>query len=231
MILQSPVQLAAMIDHTLLDAAAMEADIRNLCRQAADYRFAAVCVTARWISLAADLLRGSGTRTAGVAGFPLGAVSPRIKALEAEELIMAGADEVDMVADLAAILAGDEKTLRKDIQAVQKICRMMKPAVTLKVIIESAALTQEQIIFACRVGQDAGVDFLKTSTGMHKAGGATAEHVRLMAQTAPRCKIKAAGGIRTTEQALTMIQAGASRIGTSASIQIVDGFQASADRL
>lgn len=219
-------ELAKYIDHTQLGATTVQADIRKLCREAKEYHFAAVCVTPRWVSLAADLLRGSGVLTAGVAGFPLGAVSPRIKALDAEEVIMAGADEVDMVADLAAILEGNEKSLRKDMEAVLKVCRMMKPAVTLKVIIESAALTDEQIVFACRIGQEAGVDYLKTSTGMHKAGGATAEHVRLMAQTAPRCRIKAAGSIRTAEQALAMIEAGASRIGASASVQIVESFQA-----
>jgi deoxyribose-phosphate aldolase len=222
-------ELAKYIDHTQLSATTVEADIRKLCQEAREYHFAAVCVTPRWISLSADLLRGSGVLVAGVAGFPLGAVSPRIKALDAEEVIMAGADEVDMVADLAAILEGDEKSLRKDIEVVLKVCRMMKPAVMLKVILESAALTDEQIVFACRIGQEVGVDYLKTSTGMHKAGGATVEHVRLMVQTAPRCKIKAAGGIRTAEQALAMIEAGASRIGASASVQIVESFQAPAE--
>lgn len=226
MTVRSRQELVKYIDHTQLSATTVEADIVKLCQEAREYQFAAVCVTPRWISLAADLLKGSGVLVAGVAGFPLGAVSPRIKALDAEEVIMAGADEVDMVADLAAILEGDPKALRKDIEAVLKVCRMMKPAVTLKVIIESAALTDEQIVFACRIGQDAGVDYLKTSTGMHKAGGATVEHVRLMVRTAPRCKIKAAGGIRTAEQALAMIEAGASRIGASASVQIVDSFNA-----
>jgi deoxyribose-phosphate aldolase len=229
MTVRSRQELAKYIDHTQLSATTVEADIRKLCQEAKEYHFAAVCVTARWVSLSADLLKGSGVLVAGVAGFPLGAVCPRIKALEAEEVIMAGADEVDMVADLAAILEGDQKALRKDIEAVLKVCRMMRPAVTLKVIIESAALTDEQIVFACRVGQEAGVDYLKTSTGMHKAGGATVEHVRLMAQTAPRCKIKAAGGIRTAEQALAMIEAGASRIGASASVQIVESFQPPAE--
>ncbi len=223
-------QLAGYIDHTLLRPTAVEADIRKLCQEAGQYQFAAVCVTAKWISLAADLLHASGVRVAGVAGFPLGAVSPRIKALEAQEMIMAGADEVDMVADLAAIIEGDEKTLRNDMEAVLRACREVKPPATLKVIIESAALTDEQIIFACQVGQSVGVDYLKTSTGLHKAGGATAEHVRRMAQTAPRCKIKAAGGIRTADQALAMIEAGASRIGASASVEILSGFRESAEQ-
>jgi len=226
---QTKKQLASYIDHTLLSSTTIEADIRKLCQEAIDYQFAAVCVTPRWISLAADLLRGSGVHVAGVAGFPLGAVSPRLKALDAQEVIMAGADEVDMVADLAAIIEGDQQALMEDMDAVLKVCRSVKPEVELKVIIESAALTDEQIIFACRAGQAVGVDYLKTSTGMHKAGGARVEHVQLMAETAPRCKIKAAGGIRTAEQALAMIEAGASRIGASASVEIIESFQAPSD--
>ena len=224
MIPRSRRELAGTIDHTQLGAATVQADIDKLCQEAKEYQFAAVCVTAKWVSPAADLLRGSGVKVAAVAGFPLGAVSARIKALEAEEVIMAGADEVDMVADLAAIIEGKEDILRQDMETVLKVCRGVQPAVTLKVIIESAALTDEQILFACRIGQAVGVDYLKTSTGMHKAGGATVEHVRLMARTAPGCKIKAAGGIRTAEQALAMLEAGASRIGASASVQIIEGF-------
>jgi deoxyribose-phosphate aldolase len=226
---QSKQELAARIDHSLLSPTAVEADIRRLCAEAAEYRFASVCVTARWVSLAADLLRGSGVRTAAVVGFPLGTSSPRLKALEAEEAVMNGADELDMVADLAAVVEQDERGLRRDLEAVWKVCRQMNPPVVLKVIIESAALTDEQIVFVCRIGQEIGVDFLKTSTGMHKAGGATPEHVRLMAQTAPRCKIKASGGIRTAQQALTMLQAGASRLGTSSSVQILQEFSPAAE--
>lgn len=225
MIPQSRAELAAFIDHTLLSSTTVEADVRRLCQEAIRYQFASVCVTPKWISLAADLLQGSGVKVDGVAGFPFGADSPRIKALDAQEVIMAGADEVDMVADLAAIIEEDTKTLWKDLEAVLKVCRSMKPEVTLKVIIESAALTDPQIVFACQIGQAVGVDYLKTSTGLHKAGGAKVEHIRLMTQTAPRCKIKAAGGIRTAEQALAMIEAGASRIGASASVDIIESFQ------
>jgi len=228
LIVKTPQELAALIDHTLLSPTAVQADIRRLCQEAIEHRFAAVCVTGKWVSLAADLLRGSGVRTAAVVGFPLGTASPRLKALEAQEAVMNGADELDMVADLAAIVEKDDKMLRRDIEAVWKVCRQMNPPVVLKVIIESAALTDEQIVFACRIGQEIGVDFLKTSTGMHKAGGATVEHVRLMAQTAPRCRIKASGGIRTAQQALAMLEAGAARLGTSSSVQILQEFASAA---
>lgn len=228
MTIQTVQELAALIDHSLLSSTAVESDIRRLCQEAIEHRFAAVSIAPRWVPLAAKLLRGTGVRTDTVVGFPLGAVSPRLKAIEAEEVIMNGADEVDMAADLAAILQGEEETLLKDIESVRRVCRRVSPPVVLKVIIESAALSEEQIVFACRVGQQAGADYLKTSTGMHKAGGAAAGHVRLMAQAAPRCKIKAAGGIRTAEQALAMIEAGASRLGSSASVQILEGFASAA---
>ncbi len=228
MIIKTPQELASRIDHTLLSPTAVKADIQRLCQEAMEYRFAAVCVTGKWVPLAADLLRGSGVKTAAVVGFPLGTASPRLKALEAQEAVMNGADELDMVADLAAVVEQDDKALRRDIEAVWKVCRQMNPPVALKVIIESAALTEEQIVFACRIGQEIGVDFLKTSTGMYKAGGATVEHVRLMAQTAPRCRIKASGGIRTAQQALAMLEAGAARLGASSSVQILQGFASAA---
>jgi len=131
-----------------------------------------------------------------------------------------------MVADLAAIIDGDSRYLLGQLQAVLKVCRSMRPAVLLKVIIESAALTDDQKIFACRIAQQAGVDFVKTSTGLHPAGGATLEDVKLMRESAPGCKVKAAGGIRTAEQAMEMLAAGAQRIGTSSGVRIVEEFKA-----
>ena len=177
-----------------------------------------------WVSLAADKLRGSGVKVCTVIGFPLGANTPKDKTLQAKVAITDGADEVDMVADLAAIIDADKQAVTKDIKAVLDVCRAFKPSVTLKVIIEAAALTNEQIVFVCEVANELGVDFVKTSTGFHSAGGASIEAVALMKQSAPRCKVKAAGGIRTCEDALKMIEAGASRIGASASIDIVNGF-------
>jgi len=157
---------------------------------------------------------------------PLGADTTKIKVAQAKEVIFAGADEIDMVADLAAIIQGDSRYLLGQLQAVLKVCRSMRPAVVLKVIIESAALTREQKKFACRIAQQAEVDFIKTSTGLHPAGGATLEDIKLIKETAPNCKIKAAGGIKTAKQTLEMLDAGAERIGTSSGVQIINQFRA-----
>ncbi len=156
---------------------------------------------------------------------PLGAETTKIKVAQAKETIFAGADEIDMVADLASIIAGDTRYLQGQIQAVLKVCRSMRPAVLLKVIIESAALSRDQKVFACEVAGRCGVDFIKTSTGMHPAGGATVGDIKLMKETAPNCKIKAAGGIKTAKQALEMLAAGAERIGTSSSVKIIKEFK------
>ncbi len=147
----------------------------------------------RWIPLAAEILRKTNIKIDGVVGFPLGGDSTKIKAAQAKEAIFAGADEIDMVADIASIIEGDSKYLWNELNSVLKVCRSMRPAVSLKVIIESAVLNEDQIIFACRVAQEVGVDFIKTSTGMNPAGGATVEAVKLMKESAPKCKIKAAG--------------------------------------
>jgi deoxyribose-phosphate aldolase len=219
-------QLAERIDHTLLSATATSEQIRQLCNEAKSYGFCAVFVNPRWIALVADELHGCKTMVGSVVSFPLGANSTKIKVAQAEDCIFAGADEIDMVADLAAIIEGDTKYLSSQIQAVLKVCRSMRPAVCLKVIIEAAALTREQKIFACRIANDTGVDFVKTSTSMNPAGGATIDDVKLMKEYAPHCKIKAAGGIRTAKQALEMLKAGADRIGTSSSVEIINQFRA-----
>ncbi|MBA7661698.1 Deoxyribose-phosphate aldolase [subsurface metagenome] len=173
-----------------------------------------------------EQLHGSKVKVGGVASLPLGADSTKIKVAQASDAIFAGADEIDMVADLAAIVEGDSKYLSNQLRAVLKICRSMRPKVLLKVIIESAALTREQKIFACRIADKCGVDFVKTSTGMNPAGGATVEDVKLMKEYAPNCKVKAAGGIKTAKQALAMLDAGAERIGTSSSVKIINEFRA-----
>ncbi|AQT67750.1 Deoxyribose-phosphate aldolase 1 [Anaerohalosphaera lusitana] len=218
-------ELAAYIDHTLLDPVATRGEIEQLCDEAIEYRFHSVCVLPRWTSLAAEKLRGSEVVVDGVAGFPFGADSAKIKAAQTKEVIMAGADEIDMVADLPSIIEGNSRYLRRDIQAVMKVCRSFRPAVVLKVIIEASALTEKQIRFACQECEDIGVDYIKTSTGMHKSGGASVEAVQIMAESAPGCKIKAAGGIRTADDAVAMIEAGASRIGCSASVRIIEEFR------
>jgi len=218
--------LASVIDHTLLDATTTKEKIEQLCQEAKTYGFHTVCVNGRWLPLAADLLAGSKVAVGGVVSLPLGADSTKIKVAQARDAIYAGADEVDMVADLAAIIEGDSNYLADQLASVLKVCRSMRPAVVLKVIIESAALSDEQKIFACRIAQGVGVDFIKTSTGLHPAGGATVEDIKLMKETAPRCKIKAAGGIKTARQAIEMLAAGAQRIGTSSGVQIMKEYNA-----
>jgi deoxyribose-phosphate aldolase len=215
-------QLAAHIDHTLLKATATSDDIRRLCTEAREYGFCAVLINNRWINLAADLLAESKVRVGAVVSLPLGGDTTEIKVASTKQAIMDGADEVDMVADLAAIIEGDRRYLRKQLTAVLNVCRAMKPVVLLKVIIESAALTKEQKIFACQLANRCGVDFVKTSTGMNPAGGATIEDVKLMKEYAPNCKVKAAGGIRTARQAVDILEAGAERIGTSSGVQIIE---------
>lgn len=218
-------QLAAAIDHTLLLPTATREDIERLCDEAIEYGFHAVCVNSRWVSTAADRLHGAGIKVAAVVGFPLGAESTQTKAAHAKDAIFEGADEIDMVADLAALVESDSKYLLGQLQAVLKICRAMRPPVVLKVILETAALTTDQKRFACRVAQMADVDFLKTSTGTHPAGGATVEDVALLRAEAPRCRIKASGGIKTAQQALDMLAAGAERIGTSHAVEIIRQFR------
>ena len=217
-------ELAGSIDHTLLEATATQEKIEQQCREAIDHGFHTVCVNGRWVPLVAELLADSKIAVGGVVSLPLGADSTKIKAAQARDAIYAGADEIDMVADLAAIIESDSNYLAAQLASVLKVCRSMRPAVVLKVIIESAALSDEQKIFACRIAQGVGVDFIKTSTGLHPAGGATVEDIKLMKETAPGCKIKAAGGIKTAKQAIEMLAAGAQRIGTSSSVQIMKEF-------
>ncbi|UCG47292.1 MAG: deoxyribose-phosphate aldolase [Phycisphaerales bacterium] len=218
-------ELAGRIDHTLLSATATAEQIKRLCQEARSYGFHAVCVNGRWVSQAAESLLRSTVAVAGVVSLPLGADSTKVKVEQARDAIFAGADEIDMVADLASIIEGDTGYLADQLARVLRVCRSMRPAVVLKVIIESAALKDEQKTFACRLAQQAGVDFIKTSTGLHPAGGATVEDVRLMKEAAPDCRIKAAGGIKTLEQALDMLDAGAERIGTSCGVQIMNEFK------
>ncbi len=219
-------QLADRIDHTLLSSTATSEQIKQLCQQAKDYGFHAVFVNPRWIALATEELHGCKVKVGSVVGFPLGADSTKIKAAQAQDYIFAGADEIDMVADLAAIIEGDAKYLSSQLQAVLKVCRSMNPPVCLKVIIEATALTREQKIFACEIVDKWGVDFVKTSTGMNAAGGAAIEDVKLMKEFATNCKVKASGGIRTAKQALEMLEAGADRIGTSSGVEIMNEFRA-----
>lgn len=219
-------ELAACIDHTLLSPTATREQIERLCEEAKTFGFHSVCVNGRWVPLVAEILTASKIAVASVVSLPLGADSTKVKVAQAREAIFDGADEIDMVADLAAIIEADSRYLSDQLAAALKVCRSMRPAVVLKVIIEAAALTTDQKIFACQVAEQVGVDFIKTSTGFHPAGGATIEDVRLMKQTAPKCRIKAAGGIKTATQALEMLAAGAERIGTSCGVKIIEELRA-----
>lgn len=219
-------ELAGYIDHTLLNPTATRRQVEQLCQEAKDYGFHSVCVNGRWVSLAADFLYRSRVAVSGVVSLPLGGDTTKIKMAQAQDAIYNGADEIDMVADLGSIVEGHSRYLSNQLRKMLKVCRSVKPWVVLKVIIESAALNEDQKIFASRVAQSVGVDFIKTSTGLHPAGGATPEDIKLIEEVAPRCRIKAAGGIRTAEQAVRMLSAGAHRIGTSAGVQIIEEYKA-----
>jgi deoxyribose-phosphate aldolase len=213
-----------MIDHTLLKADAREAQVGSLCQEAREYRFAAVCVNPAYVALCRELLEGTEIEVNCVAGFPLGATLSEVKAYEAQRAITAGATEVDMVLNVGALKDQKYDRVLQDIAAVAQSCHAR--GAILKVIIEAALLTDEEKIAACYVAQEAGADFVKTSTGFGP-GGARVEDVALMRRTVgPNMGIKAAGGVRTYSDALAMIGAGATRIGASAGIRIIQEARA-----
>ena len=214
--------IAKTIDHTLLKPEATAADIQALCREAKQYGFASVCVNTCYVKLASELLRGSGVKVCCTVGFPLGAMAPKAKAFEAAQAVADGAEEVDMVLWIGAPRQGNTAAVQADIEGVVNACH---PRAIVKVILETCLLTDAQIETACRLCVAAGADYVKTSTGFSTAG-ATAEHVALMKRAVGgRAKVKAAGGIRTYEDAKRMIDAGADRIGASAGIAIVEAAE------
>lgn len=214
--------IAKTIDHTLLKPEATAADIQALCREAKQYGFASVCVNTCYVKLASELLRGSGVKVCCTVGFPLGAMAPKAKAFEAAQAVADGAEEVDMVLWIGALRQGNTAAVQADIEGVVNACH---PRAIVKVILETCLLTDAQIETACRLCVAAGADYVKTSTGFSTAG-ATAEHVALMKRAVGgRAKVKAAGGIRTYEDARRMIDAGADRIGASAGIAIVEAAE------
>ncbi|MCF0145623.1 MAG: deoxyribose-phosphate aldolase [Eubacterium sp.] len=218
--------LAKYIDHTLLKANATEAQVIKLCQEARDNQFMSVCVNTCYVPLCAKMLANSGVKVCCVVGFPLGAMSTAGKVAEAVDAIKNGATEVDMVINVGAIKSGNWHFVKDDIEALAMACR---GKALLKVIIETCLLTDEEKVKACTVSKLAGADFVKTSTGF-STGGATVEDIRLMRQTVgPDMGVKASGGVRTYEDAIAMIEAGASRIGTSNGISIVAGQKNSAD--
>jgi deoxyribose-phosphate aldolase len=214
----SRAELAALIDHTLLAPGAVPGDIEALCREAAELRTASVCVNPLYVPLCARLLAGSGVLVCTVAGFPLGASAGAVKAFEAARAAQDGADEIDMVLAVGLLRAGLFDEAREDIAGVVSAAG----GKTVKVILETCLLTRGEIITACALCEEAGAHFVKTSTGFG-AAGATEEHVRLMRGSCS-LKVKAAGGIRTTAQALAMLEAGASRIGASKTADILAGL-------
>ncbi|MDR3130826.1 MAG: deoxyribose-phosphate aldolase [Treponema sp.] len=212
--------LAKYIDHTLLKAEAGPADIDRLCDEAEQYGFFSVCVNGVYVSRCAANLKGTDVKVCAVAGFPLGAMCGRAKAYEAGAAVEDGAGEIDMVMNIGALKSGELKVVEDDMAALRKVC---SGGVLLKVIIETCLLTTDEIVLACRIAKNSGLDFVKTSTGFSSAG-ATPEHVALMRKTVgPAMGVKAAGGVRSFSDAAAMINAGASRLGTSGGVNILKG--------
>ncbi len=216
-----PGDLARFIDHTLLRPDASAADIDKLCDEAAEHRFAAVCINPTWVRRASERLRGTDVAVASVIGFPFGAGTTEVKALEARRAIRDGASEIDMVINIGALKSGMHDLVREDIARVSDACR--EAGAANKVIIETALLTDAEKVVACKLAVQAKADFVKTSTG-YSTGGATVFDVALMREAVgPKMGVKAAGGIRTAEDVQEMIAAGATRIGASAGVKIVTG--------
>lgn len=212
--------IASVIDHTLLKPEATEEMIIKLCKEAEEYGFYSVCVNPNYVSLASEILGDSDVKIATVVGFPLGANTKEVKAYETRKAIEDGAHEIDMVINIGALKSKDFSKVKEDIEAV--VDAAGKEAIV-KVIIETCLLTDEEKVKACELAMEAGAHFVKTSTGF-STGGATVEDVKLMKSVVgDKMEIKASGGIRDYQKAMDMIEAGASRIGASASVHIVEG--------
>jgi len=216
-----PDKVAKLIDHTVLKPEATAEDIDKLCAEAAKYGFYSVCVNPVWVVKAKALLRGTPVKVCAVVGFPLGAQAPEIKILEARRALREGAQEIDMVINIGALKSKDDRLVARDIRGVVEVCDEAR-AVS-KVILETALLNDEEKVRACQLSMKAGADFVKTSTGFSK-GGATVEDIALMARTvAPRkLGVKASGGVRTYADLMKMVQAGATRVGSSNSVKILE---------
>ncbi|WP_456278234.1 deoxyribose-phosphate aldolase [Bacillus sp. AK128] len=212
--------VAKMIDHTLLKADARKEEIEKICEEAKEYKFASVCVNPTWVKTSASLLKGTEVKVCTVIGFPLGATTSETKEFETKNAIENGATEIDMVINVGALKDGQDQLVKQDIQAVVEAA---KDQALVKVIIETALLTDEEKVRACELSVQAGADFVKTSTGF-STGGATLEDITLMRKTVgPSIGVKASGGIRDAKAAFAMIEAGATRIGASSGIAIVKG--------
>lgn len=212
--------VAALIDHTLLKAEATRSDIARICKEALQYRFASVCVNSVFVRQVFEALRNSPVKTCVVVGFPLGANLPQVKLDEARVALDQGAQEVDMVIHIGGLKAGDDAAVRREIEDLTRLVH--ERGAILKVIIETALLTEEEKVRACRAARDARADFVKTSTGF-STSGATIGDVQLMRQEVGReMGVKASGGVRTLDDLLAMVEAGATRIGTSNGVKIME---------
>jgi deoxyribose-phosphate aldolase len=212
--------LARLIDHTILKPEATEADVRKVCREARGYGFASVCVNPFWVPLVARELKGSGVKVCTVVGFPLGATSTAAKVCEAELALRDGAEEIDMVMNVGALKSGDYAAVESDIRLVAETCH--KHGALLKVILETALLEDAEKAIACALAKLAGADFVKTSTGFSKHGATVADVALMRRVVGESMGVKASGGIRTLEDLKAMTAAGATRIGASASVRIVE---------
>lgn len=212
-------ELAQLIDHTLLVATATRDDVQKLCQEAIEYGFKSVCVNSFWVKKASKFLAGSNVKVCTVVGFPLGAMSTEGKAYEAVQAVNDGATEIDMVLNIGAVKSGDWKKASRDMHRVIKVVKDLNRDVIVKVIIETCLLTDEEKIEAVQFARLAGADFTKTSTGF-STGGATVKDVKLMLEHGG-IPVKASGGVRTLESVLAMVDAGATRIGTSNGVAIV----------
>ena len=216
----SPKAMAKYIDHTILKPDASLAQVKKVCDEAKEYNFASVCVNTGYVKFVAEQLAGTDVKPCVVVGFPLGACTTEAKAFEAKDAIEKGAKEVDMVINIGAIKSNDWELVEKDIAALVDTC---KGKALLKVILETCLLTDDEKVKACQICKKVGADFVKTSTGF-STGGATVEDVKLMRETVgPEMGVKASGGVRTYEDAVAMIKAGASRLGASSGVAIVSG--------
>jgi deoxyribose-phosphate aldolase len=217
-------QLARMIDHSLLNPSLTREDIRKGCTEGLKHEFAAVVVNPVHISIVSKILQGSSVKACSVLSFPFGLSPSAVKAQEAEFVVSNGAQEIDMVMNYGALRSGEPNVVRNDIMAVVRVAKQFSKGVIVKVILENCYLSEDQKVEACELAAKAGADFVKTSTGFG-AGGAAVEDVRLMRKTVGQnLGVKAAGGIRTLEQALGMVDAGANRIGTSAGVSILESL-------
>jgi deoxyribose-phosphate aldolase len=218
--------IAKMIDHTILKADTKKEQIVSICQEAKQYGFASVCVNPTWVELAAELLKGTDVKVCTVIGFPLGANTPETKAFETKDAIEKGATEVDMVINIGALKDKNDELVERDIRAVVEAA---KGKALTKVIIETCLLTEEEKVRACELAVKAGADYVKTSTGF-STGGATVEDVALMRKTVgPDIGVKASGGVRDAQGAKAMIDAGATRIGASSGVAIVNGLASDTD--